>query len=358
MTLTTTTGNETTFLYRFLISPRFRAVRHGLLIAVLLVISFNIVFTPYEYLIAELGYRMYLFVFCMLLVYSSVAYFNLYYLLPRYLLTKRYTSYVVFLSISVIGALLAQMFQEYIIFSRWIQVRTGQQSFFSMIMLIDYISAFMLTVLCMAGGSMTILLRLWMMNSRRIAQLEKTHILSKVEQLKEQVSPSLLFKTLNRSGHTVLTDPAGASRMLMKLSQLLRYQLYDCKREKVLLSSEITFLTNYLILEKSDSMQFDYTLSSAGEVDCALVPPLLFIPFVQYAVEKIYSRDTSFVFMNIRLEANAGNVLFTCSCPGMEHFSGERLERIRHRLNLQYGVHYKLTFTKGSICLELKGGEL
>lgn len=361
MTLETTTGdnNGSTFLYRFLVHPEFRISRHVLLFFALSVISFNLVFIPYQNLVTELKSWMYPIVLYTLLTYAFVAYFNLYYLLPKYLLTNKYGSYVFLLSLSVIGALLAQMFQEYMVYSYWPQVReyTGRP-FFSMTMAIDYLSGFLMTTLCMVGGSITVLLRLWMVNNQKVKQLEKEHILSKVEQLKEQVSPALLFKTLNRSGHLALTEPVKASKMLMKLSWLLRYQLYDCNREKVLLSSEITFLTNYLVLEQSASEQFDYVLSSDGEVNRTLVPPLLFIPFVQYVVEQIYGQDISFVSIKVDLEArNNGDILFVCSAPGINLSGEDGLERIKHRLALQYKERYHLEISGGCIRLELKGDE-
>ena len=124
---------------------------------------------------------------------------------------------------------------------------------------------------------MTVLLKEWMINNRRVSQMEKAHVVSEVERLKEQISPELLFKTLHQSGELTLSEPETASKMLMKLSQLLRYQLYDCNRAKVLLSSEITFLTNYLTLEQTSRPQFYYEFTSEGEVNRMLVPPLLFI---------------------------------------------------------------------------------
>lgn len=227
-------------------------------------------------------------------------------------------------------------------------------------MLIDYISALLMTTLCMVGGSMTVLLKLWIVNNQRIAQLEKAHVLSEVKQLKEQVGPSLLFKILNRSGHLALTDPIKASKMLMKLSQLLRYQLYDCSREKVLLGSEISFLTNYLTLEQLSSERFEYSLSSDGDVNCTFVLPLLFIPFVQYAVEQMCEQGISFISVHIRLKADVDDIIFVCSCPGIDFFVGDErgLERIRQRLDLQYGQYYDLQLEKENIHLELRGGEV
>ncbi len=183
--------------------------------------------------------------------------------------------------------------------------------------------------------------------------------LSEVEQLKEQVSPELLFKTLHHSGELTLSEPEKASKMLMKLSQLLRYQLYDCSRTKVLLSSEINFLNNYLTLEQNSQAQFNYELLADGEVNRTLVPPLLFIPFVQYIVKSINEQRTSIpVSLKIHLKVEENTIIFTCLCLQVNLLEDKGLERIRQRLNLLYGNRYRLFLTTESIWLELKGGEV
>ena len=225
--------------------------------------------------------------------------------------------------------------------------------------LMDYISSFMLSTLCMIGGTMTVLLKEWMIDHQRVSQMEKVHVLSEVEQLKEQVSPELLFKTLHHSGELTLSEPEKASKMLMKLSQLLRYQLYDCSRTKVLLSSEINFLNNYLTLEQNSQAQFNYELLADGEVNRTLVPPLLFIPFVQYIVKSINEQRTSIpVSLKIHLKVEENTIIFTCLCLQVNLLEDKGLERIRQRLNLLYGNRYRLFLTTESIWLELKGGEV
>ena len=232
-------------------------------------------------------------------------------------------------------------------------------SYFSIPIVMDYISSFMLSTLCMIGGTMTVLLKEWMIDHQRVSQMEKVHVLSEVEQLKEQVSPELLFKTLHHSGELTLSEPEKASKMLMKLSQLLRYQLYDCSRTKVLLSSEINFLNNYLTLEQNSQAQFNYELLADGEVNRTLVPPLLFIPFVQYIVKSINEQRTSIpVSLKIHLKVEENTIIFTCLCLQVNLLEDKGLERIRQRLNLLYGNRYRLFLTTESIWLELKGGEV
>ena len=115
---------------------------------------------------------------------------------------------------------------------------------------------------------MTVLLKEWMIENRRVSQMEKAHVLSEVEQLKEQVSPELLFKTLHHSGELTLTEPEKASKMLMKLSQLLRYQLYDCSRHKVLLSGEVAFLGSTFAFYSFRTAYYEADARTADRSSC------------------------------------------------------------------------------------------
>lgn len=352
-----TTSNESTILYRFLVSPELRWIRYLVLILVLSTISFNQVFIIFIDYRDVLGGWIYAFTFLYLLTYMAVVYLNLFELFPRYLLKRRYMAYLSLLSAAMIVALLIQMAVEYLAYSYWPELY-ARGPYFSVPMVMDYISSFMLSTLCMIGGTMTVLLKEWMIEHQRVSQMEKAHVLSEVEQLKEQVSPELLFKTLHRSGQLTLHDPEKASKMLMKLSQLLRYQLYDCSRAKVLLGSEISFLTNYLTLEQDSQSQFSYVFTSEGEVNRILVPPLLFIPFVQHIVKLINEQQILIpVILNIRLKVASGTILFTCLCTQVNLSTDKGLERIIQRLNLLYGNRYGLVLTEDSIQLELKGGE-
>lgn len=352
-----TASTESTILYRFLVSPELRWIRYLVLILVLSTISFNQVFIIFIDYRDVLGGWIYAFTFLYLLTYMAVVYLNLFELFPRYLLKRRYMAYLSLLSAAMIVALLIQMAVEYLAYSYWPELY-ARGPYFSVPMVMDYISSFMLSTLCMIGGTMTVLLKEWMIEHQRVSQMEKAHVLSEVEQLKEQVSPELLFKTLHRLGQLTLHDPEKASKMLMKLSQLLRYQLYDCSRAKVLLGSEISFLTNYLTLEQDSQSQFSYVFTSEGEVNRILVPPLLFIPFVQHIVKLINEQQILIpVILNIRLKVASGTILFTCLCTQVNLSTDKGLERIIQRLNLLYGNRYGLVLTEDSIQLELKGGE-
>ncbi|MFR7879247.1 MAG: hypothetical protein ACLU4J_24225, partial [Butyricimonas paravirosa] len=73
---------------------------------------------------------------------------------------------------------------------------------------------------------------------------------------------------------------------------MLRYQLYDSTREKVLLSADISFIRDYMNLEKILNDRFDFNITTDKDIDHVLVPPLLFIPVVEHALGYIRSHDT------------------------------------------------------------------
>jgi LytS/YehU family sensor histidine kinase len=267
-------------------------------------------------------------------------FFNLYVLLPAFFLKKKYIKYVVVLSASSILLLILQ---------RMIYAvgRSGIQEFSvpGFTDVLDFISSFFILLLCMLGGSMTVILKHWMQEIQQVNQLENTQIRSEMELLKEQINPELLFNILHRSGMLANKEPQIASEMLLKLSQLLRYQLYDCSRDKVLLSSEIRFLNNYLTLEKLYSNRFDYTISHEGAINSVLTPPLLFIPFVKQAVQQIYSQEEC-TFIQVHFKTGNDMIEFTCNfCEGRPP-TEESYAQIRQRLALVYKNRYILSIKK------------
>lgn len=183
-TETTAAGNESAFLYRLLVSTAFRWMRYLILVMVLGTISFNQVFIIFMDYRDILGVWIYVFTFIYMLTYVGVICLNLFWLFPKYLLKRHYMTYLSVLSVAMVIALLIQMVIEYLAYSHWPQLH-ARGSYFSVPMLMDYISSFMLSTLCMIGGTMTLLLKEWMIENQRVSQMEKAHVLSEVEQLKE-----------------------------------------------------------------------------------------------------------------------------------------------------------------------------
>lgn len=338
------------FLRRLLIEPEYRIARHSLLILILVVTALNQAFMTMRDGLEVMGYGIFLQAGYIFITYLVACYFNLWVLLPRYLLKKRYIAYTLYLAATALLLVILHTIEERTVLLHFDKL----DEFYKLPrIVITVLSSFALVLLCISGVAMTVLLKHWMINNQKVNQLEKLHIQSEVEQLKEQVNPHLLFNILNRTGVLAKHRPGEASDMLIRLSQLLRYQLYDCNRERVLLSAEIKFLSNYLTLEKMYSDSFEFDIEYDKGCSHTLVSPLLFISFVQAAVIRIYEKDRRGK-INIRFESTESSVTFVCRCNMEELFHDMDFSKIGRRLDLLYYNRYSFAVTDKEITLNLE----
>ncbi len=341
--------NTPSLLHKLLIAPQYKIQRHLLLAAVIAVISLNQAFMTFLDGLDVLGYKIYLQAGLIFASYMLAGYYNFFVMLPRYLPKGQYARYILLLAAYIFLLVIFQTGEECCVL-RHFQIANSSYDFPNVCF--NVLSAFVLILFALSGGAITILLKYWLTENEKMGELEKRHVQSEVEQLKEQVSPHLLFRTLNRAGVQAQKHPSEASAMLLRLSQLLRYQLYDCNREHVLLSAEIKFLNNYLALEQSHSGTFSFTVRADKETGYTLVAPLLFISFVQAAVRKIYEQN-SHTALELDFSTSAGNVTFCFSSTPAPLFIDIDYSRINQRLNLLYPGRHSLSISDRCITLNL-----
>ena len=164
--------------------------------------------------------------------------------------------------------------------------------------------------------------------------------------MKNQINPRVLFNSLNNIYVQTRKRPREASESVMLLSEMLRYQLYDCSKELVNLKDEIKYLRNYLELDRIRKSDVTITFDVAGETTNKMVPPFLFIPFVENAVKHGAIRGED-AFIDIRFKILEDSIIFriTNSKKGhREHESsgGIGLKNVRRRLELLYPDAYHL----------------
>ena len=139
------------------------------------------------------------------------------------------------------------------------------------------IPLFSILILVLIAASTSIkLFQKWVVDQQRIFELERSKTSVELDQLKNQINPHFLFNMLNNANVLIQKDPEKASQVLLRLSDLLRYQLYDSSREKVLLTSDIHFLEDFLNLEKIRRDNFNFLISKEGSLSGVQIPPLLY----------------------------------------------------------------------------------
>lgn len=304
-------------LFRFLASPERRIFRHLLLIVFIGAVLYNsasVIANP----VAVFVYFITLF------------YVNMYVLVPKLLFRNKSIEYcLAVLSILVVVAVCGYFFNP---FNKENGLNIPLFSF--------------LTVLLLAASASIKLFQKGMTDKQLIYDLEQSKTYAELEQLKNQINPHFLFNMLNNANVLTKKDPEKASQVLMKLSDLLRYQLYDSARDKVLLTSDIHFLEDFLNLEKVRRDSFDFLISKEGDLSGVQIPPLLFISFVENAVK--HNNDaTKPSYVNLYFDVRNDELFFKCinSKPvlrSVNHKDGLGLTNIKRRLELLFPATHSL----------------
>ncbi|MEE9363508.1 MAG: histidine kinase [Cellulophaga sp.] len=165
--------------------------------------------------------------------------------------------------------------------------------------------------------------------------------------LKGQLNPHFLFNTLNNLYGLSVVKSDKLPNLMLKLSNLLRYSLYETKEEFVPLEKEISYLENYMSLEKIRlEDKTDIQFIKSGNFTSKQVAPMLFIVFVENAFKHlgVLNNEKSSVYVSI--EAENDTLIFKCknsmdsSVFETEHIekgrSGIGLNNAKQRLELLY----------------------
>jgi sensor histidine kinase YesM len=314
-------------LLNFLISKRHRLARNLLFVFALCVLGSSNVTPVNNFPYIEL--------IVLVAVFLALIYFNVYVLLPRLLFKNKWKMYLAVITLIVIGFILFLMPSDLVK-----NMPTG-------IFIIYIISSIAQIGFMITGTTAFVLFQHWARNERYIAQLEAATMRAELEQLQNQINPHFLFNMLNNILVLIGENPEESVVIIHKMSDMLKYQFNDSAKKEVLLKDDVQFLTDFLNLEKIRRDRFEFSIAVENDVENQLVPPLLFIPFVENAVK--HSAD-AVNLSYIRLYFSIiGNMLhFTCknSKPlkpqKKSEFSGLGMVNIRRRLELLYDNDYSL----------------
>jgi len=180
----------------------------------------------------------------------------------------------------------------------------------------------------------------------------------KEQLVRSQLNPHFLFNTLNNIDVLIGKDPAQASAYLNKLSDILRFTLYEARTDKIPLEKELLFIDKYLDLQKIRTANPDHVRYTVeGQPGAWLIAPMLFIPFIENAFKYADNKTTAAIRISLRIEKKALN--FICEnnyihrddpsqrrTPGQSPAAGGLGNAlIQKRLNLLYPGRYALEIT-------------
>lgn len=186
-------------------------------------------------------------------------------------------------------------------------------------------------------------------NSRKMEQLENAQIRQELLQLKAQISPHFFMNSLNNIHGMIEIDSPKAQDMILELSGMMRYVLYESSTPMITLSKELDFLRNYISLMQvrynSNKVSVKYTFPNEEELSSIKVPPLLFIVFIENAFKHgVDYQHSSFINIELSIDKH----ILTLQCINSLHKNKEKtiggigLDNIRKRLDIIYNNDYSL----------------
>lgn len=310
-------------------------------------------------------------------IFQAIAvYFNLYFLIPRYLERKRYLVYLSLLTLTII-ATASIIISGYHIGAQFSTKSieelygVGSADFFSLFKYNSLDS----TVAAMALAMSIKLTKNWIESKRRQDLLEKEKLETELKFLKSQFNPHFLFNTINSIFVLIHKNPDMASESLAKFSNLLRYQLYECNEHQIPLQHEISYLENFLELEKlRQDSHLQVECKIEGEVKTSLsIAPFILMPFLENAFKHVSQSKKSSNWIRISLQVEGQQLRFSISnsrksnaIPSKEvlDYGGIGLKNVQRRLELLYPGKHHLDIQAGgkqfdiTLHLELKAQEM
>lgn len=190
----------------------------------------------------------------------------------------------------------------------------------------------------------------WWLKQKESERLDREKVNAELQLLKAQVHPDFLFKTLNNIYTHALSASPKTPGMLLKLSDLLSYMLYECDQPVVPLEKEIVMMKEYMQLEKiSHNDEPEMEVNIKGDLNGKNIAPFLLLPFIENSF-KYNSQVTEqfWINMDIRVE---GDNFFMKLTNGIaekvyEHsFGSNGLANVQKRLTLLYPGKHELKIT-------------
>ncbi len=283
------------------------------------------------------------YVFISFLIDVTLVYTNLYLLIPRFLLTNRIWYYIFFTLISIIISMELGLTLAFPTFCP----SCPEEPLSSPVTIL--VQDFVHTALVLGMAVGVHIARRFLRNRAKIQELETTSLKSELAFLKHQINPHFLFNSLNNIYVLNKKAPRQASESILLLSDLLRYQLYDCAKDKVFLKEEIEYLKNYMQLDKLRKSKTKVDFEVIGYTDGQLVAPFLFVPFVENAVKHgISLENESFIRIKFDIQPREVHFYIENSKPAKAYPNikgGIGLANVKRRLDLLYPDRHRLKIT-------------
>lgn len=272
-----------------------------------------------------------------------MVYLNFYVLIPKFFLKGKYIEYGLLSLLTLVINIGLVTFDDFGDIGMEFEDGTFL-TFFDIVIL-----PFVMTMTLLGTAVSIKLFKNYIVDQRYISDLKSANLETELAYLKDQINPHSLFNALNNIYVQSQVRPVEASESILLLSELLRYQLYDCAKPKVYLKDEINYLNTYLKLDALRKNKATINFTVNGIPDRQMVAPFLFIPFIENAVKHGMSSENESQIL-IQLDILENNIQFMVknTIPKIKNKvvqGGIGLKNVQRRLNLLYPDRHQITIS-------------
>jgi sensor histidine kinase YesM len=278
-----------------------------------------------------------------------------FYLFPKYIKTKKiWLSLVYSVLFSVSSALIGGLVLS-LLFGSNMMFKEGIASFLSEVL--------SMSLIALVAGIMSIIIKgfiTWYDEIKLKEELTVKNHQIELALVKAQLDPHFLFNTINNIDALILKDQQVASEYLNKLSDILRFMLFETKTEKIALSKEVEYIEKYIALQKTRTANDSFvSFTLSGKMENEMISPMILIPFIENAFKHTSNKKTEDA-ITISLTIERKKIVFECqnkysenNTSQIEH-NGLGNDLIRKRIALLYPEKHSLFITNQNNCYNVK----
>jgi LytS/YehU family sensor histidine kinase len=185
-----------------------------------------------------------------------------------------------------------------------------------------------------------------------VDEMAKEKEQAELDFLNAQLNPHFLFNSINSIYGHIDKHNTGARNMLLTFSDMLRYQLYDCSSNAINIDKEMSYIKNYVALQKARKEEnLAVQLSIADNIKGFTIAPLLFIAFIENSFKYVGSGDEAENSVTISFSKMGDTLYFKCRNTREIYFAnhiehkGIGITNTKRRLELLYPNKHQLDIT-------------
>ncbi|PHS54741.1 MAG: sensor histidine kinase [Lutibacter sp.] len=276
-------------------------------------------------------------------IHMTLCYLNVYVFMPKFVFKKKYILFI----ISLISALFLMLLVKYNLTYYLVSENVWPEGKLINKLTLNYSIDMMVGELYVITFVTAIKITMdWVKEHKRLTDLEKVQMETELLFLRTQISPHFFFNTLNNIYSLALIKSSKTPKIIIKLSELMRYLLHETKNKRQSLEKEIMCVQNYLDLER---MRFDdqleINMNISGDISNKEIPPILILSFVENAFKHGANKNIGKISIDIIFKIEDNFLYFHISnpTPVITNFKqsfntqgGIGLQNVRKRLELGY----------------------